>query len=303
MCLAAFSIGVSDRFPLVLAANRDEHFDRPTAALDWWTPVPDGPRVLSGRDLEAGGTWLGLSERGRLALLTNVREPALTSSSAPSRGGIVTDWLVSRESIADFRARHAARAYNGYNLIAADVSTGDWAWTSNRVGETSTLYPGIYGVSNAALDTPWPKLRALKARLGAAVAAADALSRNGMSCSADLLALSLLRALADKHPAPDELLPATGVPRETERTLSSAFIDAHERRYGTRSSSVVISEAAPEGMLTHVYELTHATAAAKERPDSHLLSPPSSIDDDARLLNCLPAMVRTTLKDWPPAAW
>jgi uncharacterized protein with NRDE domain len=302
MCLAAFSIGVSDRFPLVLAANRDEHFARPTAALDWWTPVPEGPRVLSGRDLEAGGTWLGLSERGRLALLTNVREPGLTSSSAPSRGGIVTDWLVSQESIAEFRARHGARAYNGYNLIAADVSTGDWAWTSNRVDQIGTLYPGIYGVSNAALDTPWPKLRALKARLGAAVAAADALSRNGMSCSADLLALSLLRALADKHLAPDELLPTTGVSRESERTLSAAFIDARDRGYGTRSSSVVISEITHEGALTHVYEMTHATGPDDERPDRHLLSPPSSIDDDARLLNCLPALVRVSLKNWAQAA-
>jgi len=238
MCLAAFALNAHPRFPLVIAANRDEFFARAAAPMAWWGDRPD---ILAGRDLSAGGTWFGLTRAGRLALLTNVREPGRQNPDAPSRGALVVDWLNSDDSAPDF-AQQLASGYNGFNLVTADVSRNTWHWLSNRAPAPVALGAGIHTLSNAALDTPWPKTVGLRAAMAEALAQA---------VDADDLAERLLAALADPSPAPDAALPDTGVGLARERLLSPRFIRMPDARYGTRCSTVLIREA---GGATRIVE-------------------------------------------------
>ena len=267
MCLVAIALDQSRRFPLVLASNRDEYFKRPAARLAWWTPRPGDPAVLGGRDLESGGSWLGLTAQGRLALVTNVRGGMATDASAPTRGRIVTDWLTTRESTADFWMRTALSGYNGFNLFAADFQRGECFWASNTVAYPMRLERGVYGLSNGALDAPWPKVQTLKARLHTAMGAAN---------SVDELATQLFAALADRSSAADDALPNTGIPLEWERQLSSAFIRTPDLAYGTRCSTLVIAERTGRRLVTHVLERTFNAGAA------------------------IALLRRSTLRDWPP---
>lgn len=248
MCLIALAIDQSRRYPLVVAANRDEFFARPASQLGWWIPEGGGPAILAGRDLEAGGTWLGLTAQGRLAMLTNVRDPSRQDPSAPSRGQIVPQWLSGREPTDRFWMRTALCGYNGFNLIAADFMRGECFWASNLGEHPKPLERGTYAVSNASLDTAWPKTTALKATLRQALATAH---------SVDALSSALFAALADRRIADDDALPSTGVPLELERQLSAAFIRSPERRYGTRCSTLVIGERVGRGMVTHVLERSY----------------------------------------------
>jgi uncharacterized protein with NRDE domain len=266
MCLVALAIDHSRRFPLVIAANRDEFFERPAARLAWWTPETGGPAILSGRDLESGGTWMGLTAEGRLALVTNVRDPGRNDKAAPSRGRLVLDWLSAREITDRFWVRSALSGYNGFNLVAFDFRQGECFWASNTGEHPVRLERGIHGLSNAGLDTPWPKVVALKHRLREAVAAAS---------SVDELSVRLFEALADRSEAPDERLPDTGIPLDWERRLSAAFIRMPERGYGTRCSTLIITERVARHLVTHVLERSFA---------------PSGV----ALLR------RSTLKNWPP---
>lgn len=248
MCLVAFALGQSARFPLVLASNRDEFLDREAAPLSWWQPR-EGPALLSGRDLSAGGTWLGLSAQGRLGLVTNVRAPGAMRPEAPSRGGIVLDWLGGTHDAEAFAERHLALPYSGFNALAADLRGGTWTWFSNHPTARRALTPGLWGLSNAALDTPWPKLRTLKAELAGALTAAPDL---------DGLAKRLFAALADRRPAEATELPDTGIPPEREHWLSSRFIHipaaVFGRAYGTRCSTLVITEVQAGRTTTTVIE-------------------------------------------------
>ncbi len=254
MCLVALALGCSERFPLVLASNRDEFFARPTAPLSWWPATAGRPAVLAGRDLQAGGTWLGLSATGRLALVTNVRDGRANAPGAPSRGRLVADWLAGDESFEAHWPRVAAAGHTGYNLIAADATAGRWHWASPPSVAPQRLAEGLYGLSNAALDTPWPKVESLKSALGTALAVAS---------DADALADQLFTALADPAPAADSALPSTGVPIETERALSSAWIRTADGRYGTRCSTLVITERRTDGLLTRVIERGHGPGAVE----------------------------------------
>ena len=245
MCLVALAIDQHARFPLVVASNRDEFFRRPTAHLGWWTPTPGAADVLSGRDLQSGGTWMGVTAAGRMALLTNVRGAQAHEADAPSRGRIVTDWLAARESTADFWTRTALSGHNGFNLVAADFRRGECLWASNIDGQPRRLGPGLYGLSNAGLDAPWPKVVALKARVR------DALAR---SASVDALAEQLFEALGDRSIATDDALPSTGIPLTWERQLSAAFIRTPDERYGTRCSTLIITERSAHQPITHVFE-------------------------------------------------
>lgn len=267
MCLIALAIDQSRRFPLVVAANRDEFLARPAARLGWWTPASGGPALLAGRDLKAGGTWLGLTAQGRLAMLTNVRSPSLQDSAAPSRGQIVLQWLAGSEPTDRFWMRTALLGYNGFNLIAADFKRGECFWASNLGAHPKRLERGTYGVSNASLDTAWPKTIALKASLRHALSTAG---------SVDALSAALFAALADRHLADDADLPSTGVPLDLERQLSAAFIRAPERQYGTRCSTLVISERVGRGLVTHVMERSYTATGA------------------------VSLLRRATLKGWPP---
>jgi uncharacterized protein with NRDE domain len=251
MCLAAIAIDQDRRFPLVVAANRDEYFDRPAARLAWWAPSPGAREILAGRDLQGGGTWLGLTAAGRLALLTNVRRAGGQDDAAPSRGAIVPAWLRGDLDADRFWVRVALSGYNAFNLVAADFRRGECFWASSHVAAPRRLERGLYGLSNAALDTPWPKVTALKARLREALATAD---------SAQALSTGLFAALADREAAPDAALPSTGIPLEWERQLSPAFIRTEDQRYGTRCSTLVITERVNKRLVTHVFERTFAAA-------------------------------------------
>lgn len=249
MCLVALAIDLDRRFPLVIAANRDEFFDRAAARLAWWNAAPDMPAILGGRDLEAGGTWLGLTAAGRLGLLTNVRDPKRHDPDAPSRGRIVPEWLAAREPVDKFWMRTALAGYNGFNLIAADFRLGECYWASNDGSHPQRLDRGLYGLSNASLDTPWPKVESLKAQLGEALSQAD---------SVDALARELFDALGDRELPPDTDLPDTGVGLERERQLAPVFIRTPDGRYGTRCSTLVITERVNRHNVTHVLERTHS---------------------------------------------
>ena len=221
MCLILLAWKVHPAYPLVVAANRDEFFVRPTAAATFWQ---EAPQILAGRDLEAGGTWMGITRSGRFSALTNFRDPAQNRSGTPSRGALVAEFLAGNEAPRDHLERIAARGgeYNGYNLLA---SGGDALWWSSNVGGLPRqLGPGVYGVSNHLLDTAWPKVGAGK----------TALARSMERLPDDTALFSLLR---DDGIHPDEHLPQTGIPLDWERLLSSAFVRSPD--YGTRSSTVV----------------------------------------------------------------
>jgi uncharacterized protein with NRDE domain len=172
MCLILIAWQAHPDYPLVVAANRDEFFARPTAAAAFW---PDAPQVLAGRDLEAGGTWLGVSRQRRFAALTNYREGGRQRVDARSRGALVADFLTSRASPVAYltQLETAAAEYNGFNLVVGDGES--LAYYSNRGdGQPRWLKPGIYGLSNHLLDTPWPKLASAKAAFAAALLALPA---------------------------------------------------------------------------------------------------------------------------------
>lgn len=224
MCLVLLAWDKHPRHRLIVAANRDEFYARPTAPAGWW---PDAPHVLAGRDLREGGTWMGVTRDGRLAAVTNVREPQAYRVGAPSRGHLVGNFLLSRAPSLGYAAglMPIARTFNGFNLLLFDGAT--LAWFSNRGSGSRTLPPGVYGLSNALLDTPWPKV----------VMGKDDL-RRAMEGPDDELEARLFESLARRDPAPDGELPRTGVGDERERALSSAFIATPE--YGTRCSTVLL---------------------------------------------------------------
>lgn len=253
MCLLAFALATHPRYPWVLAANRDELHARASQALGWW---PDAPELLGGRDLQAGGSWLLLSRAGRLALVTNVREPQRAPpAQARSRGELVRQALDCAPEQLDALLQ-APRA--GFNLLWADLPAGQARWLSNRAAG-ALLSPGLHGLSNAALNTPWPKLTRLRGQLQQVLQTEPQPSQ---------LIEALLAALAQRQPAPDAELPDTGVGLALERQLSSAFVHiaGPEGRplYGTRCSTVVLAERSATGLRLWVHERRFDAAAQPE---------------------------------------
>jgi len=221
MCLILLAWQAHPDYPLVVAANRDEFFVRPSAPAAFW---PQAPEVLAGRDLEAGGTWLGISRQQRFSALTNYREGGKQRPGAPSRGALVADFLAGDADPEDYLAALAARGadYNGFNLFVGDGQR--LAYYSNRGDSPRWLAPGIYGLSNHLLDTPWPKLAAAKAAFAKALADLPACDE-------------FFELLADREIVPDTHLPETGVPLEWERILSAVFVNSPD--YGTRASTLL----------------------------------------------------------------
>ena len=218
MCLIVVGWRAHPDYPLVVAANRDEFFARPTAFAGRW---PDAPSAIGGLDLEAGGTWLGVTDCGRFAAVTNVREPGMAKGQR-SRGDLARRFLTGKASAPAFAAAIDHDAYSGFNLLLGDGDSLYYA--SNRDGEPRPLAPGVYGLSNHLLDSPWPKL--VKAR----TAFSDALQ--------DLPdTLGLFELLADEAIVADDRLPDTGVPLAWERLLSAVFVRSPD--YGTRASTVL----------------------------------------------------------------
>lgn len=223
MCLIVLSYNDHPGYRLILAANRDEFYDRPTLALSRWDDLPD---VYAGRDIRGRGTWMGVSRSGRIAAITNYRDPASVKAEAPSRGLLVSRFLSGSESPESYLSQleTSGHRYNGFNLIAGD-QTGLW-YVSNMSGGVRKLEPGLHGLSNHLLDTLWPKVRTAKAALRDLLQPGE---------SPDLE--KLIEVLQDRTVAADPDLPNTGVGMEKERMLSSIFITSAD--YGTRSSSVL----------------------------------------------------------------
>jgi len=256
MCLIVFGWQTHPDYPLIVAGNRDEFYSRRTRAAAWWGQAVS---LLGGRDDEAGGTWLGINRRGRIAMLTNVRGPAERNPHAPSRGLLVLNALQSVRPLPLWLDETARRAqvYNGFNLLVAEPvglrglrrsARPRMHYFSNRAeGTPQALAPGVYGLSNGLLDTPWPKLTSAVAAFACEIARRVDVG-------------SLFRLMANRTPARDRDLPTTGVPLEWERALSPIQIRANG--YGTRATTVVLVRR--DGLVSFVER-----AFETENPERH----------------------------------
>jgi len=223
MCLILFAYKVHPSYRLILAANRDEFYERPSLPADFWE---DQHNVLAGRDLKEGGTWLGITKEGKFAAVTNYRDPSAFKSNAPSRGKLVSRYLIGKQNAGGYLEDVSSQAdkYNGFNLLIGD-DNDLFVFSSN--GEKQKLNPGIYGLSNHNLNTPWPK-----------VSRGKRLLKSSLDQKGTQLKEALFTMLADRHIPPDSKLPSTGVGLEWERILSSMFIKSPD--YGTRSSTIIL---------------------------------------------------------------
>lgn len=229
MCLVLVAFQHNPQLPLVLAANRDEFFARPSRDAGFWGEQGESPDILAGKDLAQGGTWLGMNRNGRLAVVTNLRDPSASRQGVLSRGGLAVDYLGGRMAPAEYLAEVGSRrgSYAGFNLLLGDR---DNLWYLNSdAGAPLRLDPGIYGLANGRLDDPWPKVRDGKLRL-----------RQLLQRSHEPEADQLLQLLHYREPAADNELPETGLPRQLERILSASFIVDPARGYGTRCSTAVV---------------------------------------------------------------
>lgn len=224
MCLIVFAYRVHPVYKLLVAANRDEFYGRPTAPAHYWEDRPD---ILAGRDLEKMGTWMGITTSGRFAALTNYRDPKEVTEGKRSRGELVADALKHKGNIKDYMQSLVKKKdlYPGYNLLVGDRT--ELYYYSNKGQELQKVEPGIYGVSNHLLNTEWPKVQKGKEGMSKII--------NGEQVE---LVERLLSVLQNADQAPDELLPHTGVSLEWERMLSPLFIKSGN--YGTRSSTVML---------------------------------------------------------------
>lgn len=223
MCLIFLSVQDHPQYKLIVAANRDEFYQRKTAPADYWK---DHPEILGGRDLEAQGTWMAMNKNGRIAMVTNYRDIRNIKPAAPSRGALVTGYLLDTGSPESYLNQIAAKggAYNGFNLIAG--SADELWYHSNYKEGVYRLSPGLHGISNHLMDTPWPKV----------VRGLDKMKK--ILTGADISSDQLFEVLFDDTIAADDKLPDTGVGLERERALSSMFIKSPG--YGTRCSTVVL---------------------------------------------------------------
>lgn len=223
MCLIVFSYKQHSTYDLIFAANRDEFYGRPTEAAHFWDEHPD---VLAGKDLKAGGTWMGITRNGAVSALTNYRDFTTTKDNPPSRGHLVLDYLVDGGDPEPYLKKVDERAglYNGFNLLAG--TTDKLMYYSNQVKEIRRLSPGLYGLSNHLLNTPWPKVEQARIDLQHAVNQQDITENR------------LFGILKNDRKAPDDALPETGLSLELERAVSSVFIDTED--YGTRGSTVLL---------------------------------------------------------------
>jgi len=238
MCLLVLAWQAHPRYRLVVAANRDEFHERPAAPLAKW-PAPDD--ILAGRDLRARGTWLGLDRRRRFGVITNFRDLQPPRPDAPTRGALIPDYLRGTEDAQAFLGDLETQAprYSGFNLLLTDGSSL-WYASNRAAGFARPLPPGVYGLSNEFLDTPWPKLRRVRRRFDSWLSETPSGSEDP---SAALFALLDDRATATA----DEELPQTGIPAEWERVLSAPFVLHPD--YGTRASTVLLLEPSGAGFL------------------------------------------------------
>ncbi|MDA8135954.1 MAG: NRDE family protein [Desulfobacteraceae bacterium] len=252
MCLILFGYKISKEFPLILGANRDEFYRRPTDAMHFWE---DPPGILAGKDLEQGGTWFGIGKNGTFAALTNYRNPAALKPKAPSRGEIILDFLNSNASperfIRDFAPK--ANSYNGFNLILGNPDR--LFWFTNVTCKIEEIGPGIHGLSNRFLNTPWPKVESGKKALEKII-------------QGPITPDQLFSILKDSTVPGDPSLPDTGVGLEWERILSPLFIESPT--YGTRSSIAMLVD---QKYNINITERTYSAGNRLEQRDRRFLIP------------------------------
>ncbi len=242
MCLLVIAYKIHPKYRLIVAANRDEYYSRPTRFLDFWEENPD---IIAGRDLKSKGTWLGITRKGRFSAVTNYRNPKIVKEGRPSRGLLVKGFLesdIDAEEYLRFVKKESSK-YNPFNLIVGDEK-GLWYY-SNRA-DIKKLEPGLYGLSNHLLDTPWPKVRKAKQEIKKIIE------------NSEIDIEAIFSVLKDKTMPPDHELPDTGVGYEKERMLAPIFIESSD--YGTRSSSILLIEE----RVAHFYELNYIPTSLKE---------------------------------------
>jgi uncharacterized protein with NRDE domain len=224
MCILFIAVNQHPRYPLVIAANRDEFHQRPTQPAHFWE---SDKNILAGKDLTAGGTWMGINTAGNIAALTNIRAPGKERQNAITRGELVANFINKHNSQSNYlqQLKDSHLQYNGYNLLFGNL---DQLQVYNSFEDTAyELEDGVYGLSNASLNSPWPKLDIGRSALANYCTNADILSHE-----------HLFELLGNNLPANDDELPDTGIPVEWEKKLSSIFIISPE--YGTRSSTVLL---------------------------------------------------------------
>jgi len=223
MCLIVFANNVHPKYKLIFAANRDEFYNRPSEQAEFWKEYPD---LLAGKDLQAGGTWMGITKQGKFAAITNFRDLKNHTNDAPSRGNLTLDFLINDDSPVEYynKLKPDLNDFNGFNLLLGNVD--ELFYFSNKTEGLQKLQTGIHGISNAILNTPWPKVERSKRHLESLIQ------------QEDINAWEVIAILKDTSIAKDEELPDTGVDLDLERMLSPVFIKS--QKYGTRCSSVVM---------------------------------------------------------------
>ncbi len=226
MCLIVFAFKEHPEYDLIFAANRDEFYERPTRPARFWDEYPN---LLAGKDLSAGGAWMGISKRGQFAALTNYRDPSIERNDPPSRGEIVIEYLTRKENSASFLKELDSQSdrYMGFNVLTG--SPDAMHHYSNQERQINAVQPGVHGLSNHLLDTPWPKVENAKSDLQQLI-------------GKDEFSEALFNLLLNDRPAPDKDLPDTGIARDLEKQVSPIFIKGDA--YGTRSSSILLIDKA-----------------------------------------------------------
>lgn len=249
MCLIIFAYQANPDLPLVVAANRDEFFARPTRTAQFWTGDGMEGDLLAGKDLQAGGTWLGITRSGRFAAVTNIRDPSQTERKPRSRGELTVDFLLGNRTAADSaeELKHSYSEYAGYNLLLSDGC--EFYYVNNFQSLSQKLSPGIYGLSNGLLNNNWPKV--VRGQQGL---------KKLLDGEPDLKPEQLIALMANREQAADSELPDTGLPQELERRLSSAFITDDNRGYGTLCSTAILQDKA--GYIRFSEQNYAATGAA-----------------------------------------
>lgn len=223
MCLLLIANNSHPNYKLIIGANRDEFYNRPTEQAHFWE---DKLNILAGRDLQARGTWLGISETGKIAALTNFREGLKQKDNAPTRGLLTVNYLKDFLKPADYlsKIKSISNEYNGFNLVLGEIE--NLYYFSNKRNLVEKLETGVYGLSNGLLDSNWPKV--LESRI----------KFQEIIKKTDLLTDDVFKILSDRSIVEDEFLPDTGIPKEIEKILSAVFIKTE--KYGTRCSTVVM---------------------------------------------------------------
>lgn len=263
MCILFFAINQHSKYPVIICANRDEFHQRPTQMMHWWPETAKKNPLLAGRDLQAGGTWLGLNKQGRFSALTNYRQPQLFDKTKKSRGDLVINALKETDQAITSQLTKSAHNYNGFNLVFGQLN--NLTCFDSRSQKLQRLTTGFHSLCNGALDDVWPKMARGQSQL------AHAISDAQQSLPLDSLVDNLFTLMQNKQQADIDLLPNTGLSVDWEQRLSSIFIVSPE--YGTRTTNIIVQDS--EGNIS-VYDRSY-NEQGKCRCEQHFLIPATEI--------------------------